>query len=84
MSRGRWADALPYVRGASEPLRAIGATDDADNVGGMYAEALLRSGSPAEAERVLGPLLEGMAPEAPGREVAETVWAEIRKELGKS
>ncbi|WP_433372612.1 tetratricopeptide repeat protein [Actinoplanes sp. CA-142083] len=84
MSRGRWADALPYVRGAAEPLRAIGATDDADHLGGMYAEALLRTGRAAEAEKVLGPLLEGMAPDAPGREVAETVWAEIRQALGKS
>jgi tetratricopeptide (TPR) repeat protein len=84
MSRGRWADALPYVRDAAQPLRAIGATDDADHLGGMYAEALFRTGRAAEAEKVLGPLLAGMAPDAPGRSVAETVWAEIRRELGKS
>ncbi|MFI5893285.1 tetratricopeptide repeat protein [Actinoplanes sp. NPDC051513] len=84
MARERWADALPHVRDAAEPLRAIGATDDADHLDGMYAEALLRTGRAAEAENLLGPLLAAMAPDAPGREVAETVWEEIRQELGKS
>jgi alkanesulfonate monooxygenase SsuD/methylene tetrahydromethanopterin reductase-like flavin-dependent oxidoreductase (luciferase family) len=84
MSRGRYAEALPYVQGAADPLRAIGATEDADHLAGMYAEALLRSGAAAEAEKVMRPLLDGMAEEAPGRETAEKVYAEIREALGKS
>ena len=84
MSRGRYADALPHLHGADAPLRAIGATDDADHLAGMYGEALLRSGSPAEAEPVVRKLLDGMAPGAPGRETAEKVYAEIREALGTS
>jgi tetratricopeptide (TPR) repeat protein len=38
MSRGRYAEALPYVEDAAEPLRAIGATEDADHLAGMHAE----------------------------------------------
>jgi tetratricopeptide (TPR) repeat protein len=84
MSRGRYAEALPHLRGADGRLRAIGATDDADQLAGMYAEALLRSGSPAEAEPVLRKVLDGMAPDAPGRETTEKVYAEVREALGRS
>jgi tetratricopeptide (TPR) repeat protein len=81
MSRGRHAEALPYLRDAAEPLRVIGATDDADRLSGMYGEALLRSGDPAEAEAHLRALLDDMAPDAPGRELAEKVYAEVRESL---
>lgn len=84
MSRGRYADALPHLHGADGPLRAIGAADDADHLAGMYGEALLRSGSPGEAEPVVRQLLDGMAPDAPGRETAEKVYAEILEALGTS
>ena len=84
MSRGRYADALPHLHGADAPMRAIGATDDADHLAGMYGEALLRSGSPGEAEPVVRKLLDGMAPDAPGRETAEKVYAEILEALGTS
>jgi tetratricopeptide (TPR) repeat protein len=84
MSRGRCSDALPHLRGADAALRAIGATDDADRLAGMYGEALLRSGSPADAEPVMRQLLDGMAPDAAGRETAEKVYAEIVEALGKS
>ncbi|MCU7729784.1 tetratricopeptide repeat protein [Actinoplanes sp. KI2] len=84
MSRGRYAEALPHLHGADTPLRAIGATDDADHLAGMYGEALLRSGSPAEAEPVVRELLDRMAPDAPGRESAEKVYAEIVEALGTS
>jgi tetratricopeptide (TPR) repeat protein len=84
MSRGRYADALPHLRGADAPLRAIGATDDADHLTGMFGEALLRSGSPGEAEPVVRELLDGMAPDAPGRETAGKVYAEILEALGTS
>jgi hypothetical protein len=50
----------------------------------MYGEALLRSGSPAEAEPVMRELLDRMAPDAPGRESAEKVYAEIVEALGTS
>ena len=76
MSRGRYADALPHLYGAPERLREVGAEDDADMVEGMLAEALLRSGSPAEAERVLSRLLERMRPDAPTREMAEELHTE--------
>jgi hypothetical protein len=46
--------------------------------------ALLRSGSPAEAEPVVRRVLDGMAPDAPGREAAEKVYAEIVEALGTS
>jgi hypothetical protein len=84
MSRGRYADALPHLHGADAPLRAVRATEDADILARMYGEALLRSGSPAEAEPVVRKLLDGMAPGAPGRETAEKVYAEIREALGSS
>ncbi|BCJ43650.1 hypothetical protein GCM10010168_40410 [Actinoplanes ianthinogenes] len=56
MRRGRWAEALPHLDGAPERLRAIGATEDADRVTNMRAEALLRSGRPAEALALLDTL----------------------------
>ncbi|GAA4595261.1 tetratricopeptide (TPR) repeat protein [Actinoplanes octamycinicus] len=60
MRRGRWAEALPHLDGAPERLRAIGADQDADRVTNMRAEALLRSGRPAEALA----LLDSLSPEA--------------------
>jgi cellulose synthase operon protein C len=78
MSRGRYAEALPLLPEMPGRLRAIGAHDDADRLAGMYGEALLRSGAPVEAEAYLADLLAGMAPDAPGRELAERVHAEAR------
>jgi hypothetical protein len=63
-------------------LRAIGADDDADNVTGMLGEALLRSGSVAEAEIVLRDLLDGLALDSPSRETAVKVYEETRRALG--
>ena len=57
MSRGRYADAIPFVAGAAAALREIGATDEAANLAGMHAEALLRSGDPAAAEPILRAVL---------------------------
>ncbi|MDI6099051.1 tetratricopeptide repeat protein [Actinoplanes sp. NEAU-A12] len=74
MRRGRYAEALPHLRDAPERLRGIGAADDADRVEGMLAEALLRSGSAHEAERILGALLKRMRPDAPTRELAVDLY----------
>ncbi|MEV0896941.1 tetratricopeptide repeat protein [Actinoplanes sp. NPDC049802] len=78
MRRGRYAEALPHLEGAAEPLRGIGAVDDADRVEGMLAEALLRSGSPREAGRILGELLQRMGPDSPTRELVTSLYAEVR------
>jgi tetratricopeptide (TPR) repeat protein len=82
MSRGRHAEALPDLRDAPARLRAIGATDDADRLDGMLGEALLRSGSPVEAEALLRGLLTRMAEDAPGREVVARVHAEAVETAG--
>ncbi|WP_433792836.1 tetratricopeptide repeat protein [Actinoplanes sp. CA-252034] len=81
MRRGRYAEALPHLYGAPERLREIGAVDDADRVEGMLAEALLRSGSPKEAERILGALLKRMRPDAPTRELASELYDEVTNRL---
>ncbi|BEL10598.1 hypothetical protein Q0Z83_087890 [Actinoplanes sichuanensis] len=81
MRRGRYAEALPHLYGAPERLREIGAIDDADRVEGMLAEALLRSGSPKEAERILGALLKRMRPDAPTRELASELYDEATNRL---
>ncbi|MEU4156215.1 tetratricopeptide repeat protein [Actinoplanes sp. NPDC026670] len=81
MRRGRYAEALPHLYGAPERLRGIGAIDDADRVEGMLAEALLRSGSPKEAERILGALLKRMRPDAPTRELASELYDEVINRL---
>jgi tetratricopeptide (TPR) repeat protein len=81
MRRGRYAEALPHLYGAPERLREIGAVDDADRVEGMLAEALLRSGSPEEAERILGALLKRMRPDAPTRELASELYDEAQNRL---
>lgn len=81
MRRGRYAEALPHLYGAPERLREIGAIDDADRVEGMLAEALLRSGSPKEAERILGALLKRMRPDAPTRELASGLYDEATNRL---
>jgi tetratricopeptide (TPR) repeat protein len=81
MRRGRYVEALPHLYGAPERLRGIGAVDDADRVEGMLAEALLRSGSPEEAERILGALLKRMSPDAPTRELASELYDEARNRL---
>jgi tetratricopeptide (TPR) repeat protein len=78
MSRGRYAEALPVLRDAPARLHAIGADDDADKLTGMYGEALFRSGQAAEAVALYKELLGRMAPDAPGREMAEKVYAEAR------
>lgn len=79
MRRGRFADAVPHLRGAPERLREIGAGDDADRVAGMLAEALLRSGAPDDAVELLGDLLENMRPDAPTREMAADLYAEAKE-----
>ncbi|MEU4422899.1 tetratricopeptide repeat protein [Actinoplanes sp. NPDC024001] len=79
MRRGRYAEAVPHLRGAPERLREIGAEDDADRVAGMLAEALLRSGSPREAQEMLDTLLKGMHPDAPTREMAADLYEEARE-----
>ncbi|MEU4692077.1 tetratricopeptide repeat protein [Actinoplanes sp. NPDC023714] len=79
MRRGRFAEAVPHLRGRPEQLREIGAIDDADQVTTMLAEALLRSGSVREAEEMLDTLLAGMAPDAPGRELATGLRVEARE-----
>jgi tetratricopeptide (TPR) repeat protein len=84
MSRGRYADALPYLTGTPERFRSIGATDDADHADGMLGEALLRSGRPAEAEVLLRRTLAGMGPDAPTRAVAAKVLAETLDALGRT
>ncbi|MEU8655970.1 tetratricopeptide repeat protein [Actinoplanes philippinensis] len=81
MRRGRYAEALPHLYGAPERLREIGAVDDADRVEGMLAEALLRSGSSREAERILGALLKRMRPDAPTRELASELYDEATNQL---
>lgn len=84
MSRGRYAEALPYLSDGPERLRAIGASDDADQVAGMLGEALLRSGDPARAETLLRSTLAAMAPDAPTRSIAAQVLAEALDALGRS
>ncbi|WIM96583.1 tetratricopeptide repeat protein [Actinoplanes oblitus] len=73
MRRGRWAEALPHLEGAPERLRTIGATEDADRVTNMRAEALLKSGHPVEALA----LLDALAPEARHPDV----YADTRKAI---
>ncbi|MDR7277820.1 tetratricopeptide repeat protein [Catenuloplanes atrovinosus] len=83
MSRGRYADAIPYLAGAAAALREIGATGEADNLAGMYAEALFRSGDPAAAEPVLREVLAGASPDAanvPAALLAEVLDALDRKD----
>jgi tetratricopeptide (TPR) repeat protein len=84
MSRGRHAEAIPHVKDWAGPLRKVGAGDDADLVEGMYANALLASGSPAEAEALLRPLLGAMRPDAPTRANAAEVLATALDELGRA
>ncbi|MBB2944826.1 tetratricopeptide (TPR) repeat protein [Actinoplanes lutulentus] len=79
MRRGRFDEAVPHLRGAPERLREIGATDDADRVTSMLAEALLRSGSVDEAETMLDTLLAGMDPDAASRELTVTLLDEARE-----
>jgi tetratricopeptide (TPR) repeat protein len=81
MRRGRYAEALTHLYGAPDILRGIGATDDADRVDSSIGEALLRSGSPVEAERVLGALLERMSPDLPIRQMVVQLHEEATKGL---
>jgi tetratricopeptide (TPR) repeat protein len=84
MARGRYADARPHLENGPAVLRAIGATDDADQVEGMYAEALLRSGAPERAEALLRPLLDGMRPDAPTRPMAAELLADTLDALDRA
>jgi tetratricopeptide (TPR) repeat protein len=84
MSRGQFAEAVPVLADQASRLHAIGAGAEADRLTAMYGEALLRSGRVTEAEPVVRELLEGMAPDAPGRETTEKVYAEIVEALGTS
>ncbi|MEU4557281.1 tetratricopeptide repeat protein [Actinoplanes sp. NPDC023936] len=79
MRRDRFAEAVPHLRGAPELLRGIGATEDAERVTCMLAEALFRSGSPEEAEEMLDTLLAGLAPDAPARKLAEELRTEAHE-----
>ncbi|GAB7047000.1 tetratricopeptide repeat protein [Catenuloplanes indicus] len=87
MSRGRYADAIPYLAGAAAALRGIGALQEADNLAGMHAEALFRSGDPAAAEPVLRGVLDERPSDAdpaasqlPAALLAEVLDALDRKE----
>jgi hypothetical protein len=84
MSRGRYADALPHLANGPAALRGIGATDDADQVEGMHAEALLRSGTPERAEALLRPLLDGMRPDALTRPMAAALLADTLDALDRA
>jgi thioredoxin-like negative regulator of GroEL len=78
MSRGRYADALPRLRGAPARLAAIGADEQADRVEGMLGEALLRAGFVSEAEELLRKLVERLPDDAPSRELAVRVHEEAQ------
>ena len=78
MTRGRQEEVVPLLRDVPGRLHTIGAVDDAGHVTAMYGEALLRSGSPAQAADLLRDLLARMAPDAPGRGLAEKVYEEAR------
>jgi predicted Zn-dependent protease len=67
---------VPDLRAAVAALGRIGAGADLDRLEGMLGEALLRSGSPAEAERLLGALLGRLPDDAPGRQVVTELHAE--------
>jgi tetratricopeptide (TPR) repeat protein len=82
MARGRAAEAVPYVTDAPDRLRRIGAIGEADQVGTMLGEALLRSGHPHDAEDVLRPILAEMAQDAPSRQVTARVLAEALEAAG--
>nr|WP_296067099.1 tetratricopeptide repeat protein [uncultured Actinoplanes sp.] len=79
MSHGRFGEAVPHLRPAPGHLAAVGATDQADRLTGMLGEALLRSGDVTEAERVMRELITRLPADAPSREVAERVWAEVQE-----
>jgi tetratricopeptide (TPR) repeat protein len=83
MAVGRYAEGLEQVQGHPEPLRAIGAVDDADELDGVLGEALLRSGRPERAEALLRRTLAGMKPDAPTRGLALQVLADALDELGR-
>ncbi|GAA0808342.1 tetratricopeptide repeat protein [Spirilliplanes yamanashiensis] len=83
MARGRFAEALPYLDGAPERLRSIGATGDADRLAVMAGEALLRAGRPADAAELLAGALAGLGARAPGRAGAAGLLAEALDELGR-
>ena len=82
LARGRHAEALPRLRGRAEALWAIGAEDDAARLETMLGEALLGAGEAAEAEAVLGALLERLPADASVRSEAEEWHARARKERG--
>ena len=82
LARGRAAEAVPHVTDAPERLRRIGAIGEAEQVGTMLGEALLRSGRPSDAEKVLRPILAGMAEGAPSRQVTARVLAEALEAVG--
>ncbi|MCO8277598.1 tetratricopeptide repeat protein [Actinoplanes sp. TRM 88003] len=81
MSRGRYVEALPHLRGIPERLQAIGATDQADRIEGMLGEALFRAGHEVEAEALLRALLERMPADGPSRDIAARVHDEARAAL---
>jgi cellulose synthase operon protein C len=82
MSRGRYADAVPYLVDGAAALRGIGALQEADTLAGMHAEALFRSGDPAAAEPVLREVLAAGPEDAqlPAALLAEVLDALDRKD----
>ncbi|MET8150338.1 tetratricopeptide repeat protein [Actinoplanes sp. NPDC049668] len=82
LARGRAVEAVPYVTGSPERLRAIGARSEAEQVATMLGEALLRAGRPQETEDLLWPVLGEMTQDAPSRQVAARVLAEALEARG--
>ena len=76
MARGRHAEAVPDLRAAVLELQKLGATGDADRLDGMLGEALLRSGSPVEAQAVLRALLDRLPADADHRPTLTEAYAE--------
>jgi hypothetical protein len=82
LARGRAAEGVPYVTGAPERLRKIGARAEADQVVSLLGEALLRAGRAQQAEDLLWPVLGEMAQDAPMRRVTARVLAEALEARG--
>ncbi|GAA1584632.1 tetratricopeptide repeat protein [Actinoplanes couchii] len=81
LRRDRHADVVPHLRGVPEQLREIGADDEAARAECMLCEALLHSGSEAEAARLLSVLLERLGPDTPVRELAADLYEEATNRL---
>ena len=82
LTRGRSREAVPYLTGAPERLRAIGAIAEADQVATMLGEALLRSERAEEARDLLSEVLAGTAPDGDSRQYTARVLAEALEATG--